>query len=255
MKILALGNSFSHDATQWLAETAAAQGVELTVGNLVIGGCSLQTHDRNIREDLAAYAYMKTGCEIRTCSVREALLEEAWDAVTFQQASHFSGMYDTYQPYLNRISEYVRSVRPGARQWIHETWAYEKDSDHPGFADYDRDQGNMYARLKAAYEKAAGDIGAAIIPCGDAFQRARAMPEFDYGNGGMTLNRDGFHASWTYGRYMLSCVWLESLARQSCLENGFVPRWDNEAEPEPGKLALVRKAAHLAVAERKEMYA
>lgn len=250
MKILALGNSFSQDATQWLHDIGAAQGVELLVGNLFIGGCSLETHDRNIREDRAEYLYEKTGCQPRYISVREALLDEEWDAVTFQQASHFSGLYETYQPYLNRISEYVHQVRPGAKQWIHETWAYETDSTHPGFAAYDRDQQKMFAMLKASYEKAAADIGAQIIPCGDAFQIARSMPDFDYGHGGMSLNRDGFHAGWTYGRYMLGCVWLERLTGTSCLGNGFVPRWENEGEAEKEKLMRLQQAAHRAVEER-----
>lgn len=251
MKILALGNSFSQDATRWLHDIAAAQGVDMLVGNLVIGGCPLELHDKNIREDNQTYIYEKTGCELRYISIREALLEEEWDAVTFQQASHFSGLYETYQPYLKRISEYVRGIRPNARQWIHETWAYEIDSDHPGFASYGRDQKKMYEMLRASYEKAALDIGAPILPCGTAFQIARSMPEFDYANGGMSLNRDGFHASWTYGRYMLGCVWLEMLTGESCLGNGFVPAWEQEDTPDKEKLARLQEAAHRAVMKRK----
>ena len=35
--------------------------------------------------------------------VSEALSEEDWDYVSVQSASHFSGVYYTYQPYLNEL--------------------------------------------------------------------------------------------------------------------------------------------------------
>ena len=47
MKILAVGNSFSRNATTYLHQTAAAQGISLTAVNLYIGGCSLETHRRH----------------------------------------------------------------------------------------------------------------------------------------------------------------------------------------------------------------
>ena len=46
MNVLAIGNSFSEDATRYLHQIAKAQGTPLTVVNLVIGGCSLERHYR-----------------------------------------------------------------------------------------------------------------------------------------------------------------------------------------------------------------
>ena len=40
MKLLAVGNSFSQDACTFLHQTAQAQGLDLEVTNLYIGGCS-----------------------------------------------------------------------------------------------------------------------------------------------------------------------------------------------------------------------
>ena len=39
MKLLAVGNSFSQDACTFLHQTAQAQGLDLEVTNLYIGGC------------------------------------------------------------------------------------------------------------------------------------------------------------------------------------------------------------------------
>jgi hypothetical protein len=42
MKILAIGNSFSDDATGWLHQIAKAGGVDLKAVSLCIGGCPLE---------------------------------------------------------------------------------------------------------------------------------------------------------------------------------------------------------------------
>ena len=44
MNILAIGNSFSQDATTYLHQVAKADGEDITVINLYIGGCSLYKH-------------------------------------------------------------------------------------------------------------------------------------------------------------------------------------------------------------------
>lgn len=45
-------------------------------------------------------------------SLKEALLNREWDVVIIQQVSHQSSYYETYQPYLNKLSEYVRFCVP-----------------------------------------------------------------------------------------------------------------------------------------------
>lgn len=254
IRILAIGNSFSDDARTFVHEIAAASGIDIVIGNLYIGGCSLERHWANAEQDAPEYDYSKTGCENRPASIREALQEEKWDFVTLQQASHFSGKYETYQPYLNNLSAYVKRYAPQAEQLIHQTWAYETDSNHSAFPDYRRDQNYMYECLKAAYDKAAADIGGArIIPCGDAFQIARKHPLFDYVNGGQSLNRDGFHASWDKGRCLLGYVWVETVTGQSMVGNSFVPRVAEHPELTctAEELLALQQAAHQAVENRR----
>ena len=48
MNILAIGNSFSQDATRYLQKIARADGEKISVINLVIGGCSLERHYLNM---------------------------------------------------------------------------------------------------------------------------------------------------------------------------------------------------------------
>lgn len=249
MKVLAIGNSFSVDAFTWLNLAAQNQGCDIVTGVLYIGGCPLEKHAANIIEGGADYEFYKTGRDMVMSSIEDALRSDDWDAVTTHQVSQLSGIYDTYQPYLHKIHDFVSRICPKAEFIIEQTWAYEKDSSHPGFANYDRDQAKMHAALSNAYAKAAEAEGVRLVPSGNAFQIAREMPIFDYGNGGISLNRDGFHAGYTGGRYMLSLVWLEMLTGLNCLENTFVPVIPDKPEltPNEEQLKALRTAAHAAV--------
>lgn len=256
IKVLAIGNSFSQDAETYIHQIAAASGIDLMMANLYIGGCPLERHHQNIDEDAAAYAYTKTGAEMREASIREALEEEKWDYVTMQQVSGLSGKYETYQPHLAILSEYVKKYAPQAEQLIHETWAYEIDSEHSQFGNYDSDQFKMYMALRNAYDQAALSLGGArVIPCGDAMQIARSHPLFDYAKGGKSLNRDGFHASYTHGRYLLGLVWVETLTGADLTDNSYFPdRTPAEREvitPTAEEIAALKACAHKAVEARK----
>lgn len=215
MKLLSIGNSFSVDAHRWLHTLATANGIDLQTGNLYIGGCSLETHWHNIETGAADYTYYINGGE-EGCpmSVAEALALDTWDVITFQQASHFSGDFATYEPYLTNIAQMVRAAQPQATFYFHQTWAYEVDSTHEGFATYGNDQVQMYRRIVEASATAAQHIGAEVLPVGEVIQTLRKeLPAFDYGNGGVSLNRDGFHLSFDYGRFAAAATWLYALFR------------------------------------------
>ena len=106
--ILAIGNSFSEDATRYLHQMAEAVGIETKVVNLFIGGCPLERHWQNIETKEAAYQYQLNGkATERMISIDEALREEEWDYIVTQQASHDSGWMDTYEPFLGLILEHI----------------------------------------------------------------------------------------------------------------------------------------------------
>lgn len=60
VKILAIGNSFSVDATQYLYEIVLQCGVKnLIIGNLEQGGATLAIHRQNAEGNLGNYTYNK----------------------------------------------------------------------------------------------------------------------------------------------------------------------------------------------------
>ncbi len=46
-------------------------------------------------------------------SLKEALLNRDWDVITVQQVRSQSPDYDTYQPYLDKLVEYIRLCAQG----------------------------------------------------------------------------------------------------------------------------------------------
>jgi hypothetical protein len=226
IKILAIGNSFSQDATAYLHDLAEQGGIPTKVVNLFIGGCSLERHWQNASGDLPEYEYElngMSGSSGKKVSIKEALLEETWDFITLQQASGYSGVIDSYYPYIKDLHEYVRNYAPESRQLIHETWAYEIDSSHPHFELYGHSQVKMYEALKKAYQEAASDLGLELIPSGDLIQALRGTEPFNYAKGGPSLCRDGFHLNLTYGRYAAAALWYAVILKGGIDRSNFLP--------------------------------
>ena len=205
MKVLAIGNSFSQDATRYLHGIAATMPVKMKVVNLYIGGCSLRTHYLNMLEDRKNYMMEFNGVATGVMvSIKDALISDDWDVITLQQVSGNSVNYDTFQPYLNALAEYVRKYSPRSKLYIHQTWAYEEGSQRlcveKGYAK----EADMLADAVASYDKAAEAIGAdGIIPSGLVmYALHQRIP---------AVHRDTFHASWGAGRFALALNWYRCL--------------------------------------------
>ncbi len=213
MQLLSIGNSFSQDAHKWLHKLAKTQGVSLETVNLYIGGCSLEMHYSNLKNNLSSYDFEPNGNDSEgKISITEALKLKPWDIITVQQRSGFSGIYESYEPYLSELVSVIKKVCPEANLYFHQTWAYETDSKHGDFAKYNNDQDHMYRCIEKASKTAARSIDATRIPAGRVIQTLReTLPEFDYKNGGWSLCRDGFHLSLDYGQFAVAATWLRTI--------------------------------------------
>ena len=244
VRILAIGNSFSQDAVeQYLHELAEAEGISTIIGNMFIGGCSLERHVKNARDNAPAYAYRKIGTDGKKrekgkMSLEAVLADEAWDYVSLQQASPFSGMYETYEASLPELIEYVKARLPKkTKLMLHQTWAYASTSKHSGFKNYNCNQLTMYQAIADAVKKAvkANKIKI-VIPSGTAIQNARTSFIGDH------LNRDGYHLDVKIGRYTAACTWFERIFKHNVVGNPYTPEGLDEA-----RKAVAQKAAHAAV--------
>jgi len=207
LKILSIGNSFSEDALSYLWDIAKHNNIHLTLGNLYIGGCDLETHANNAMNKQKDYIYYKntSGSFVSSnTNLDEGLFDESWDIITLQQASHKSGIESSYEPYLTNLISYVKTYQPQAKLYWHMTWAYQQDSDHPNFIDYHKDQAFMYQAIVNTLSNQVmkhQDIEK-IIYTGKVIQTFRNTYLGD------TLTRDGFHLSLDIGRYIASISWF-----------------------------------------------
>lgn len=249
VKILAIGNSFSEDATHYLYQMATSMDVKLKVVNLCIGGCSLERHYRNLDLGEKTYSYQINGCKTdRLVSINEMLESEKWDYIVTQQASHDSGWICSYEPFLGKMIEIFRQKAPEVILCLQETWAYEIESSHGCFMRYGRDQQTMYQSLHHCYCTMAEKYNLKLIPSGTVIQQVRKLPEFDFGNGGISLCRDGFHMSFDYGRYLVACVWLRTLFGVDAEKIPYFPDSLNlTAEPEQVLLDVIKRAVNCAI--------
>ena len=208
VKILGIGNSFSVDCMEYVYKILKNLGVEdIKLGNLYIGGCPLSLHCENARGDLPAYEYWKNTDDewqvVPDFKMRDAIIEQEWDFIFTQQQSGRSGLAETYDD-VDELMTYVQSLAKGNPVYGWQmTWAYANDFVNPTFAEcYNSNQNQMYtAILNAVQTKILPrKIFSKLIPSGTAIQNARTVL-------GDVLNRDGFHLSYDFGRFIAGlCV-------------------------------------------------
>lgn len=218
LRILAIGNSFSDDGMMYLPDLLEDAGIKnVILGRLYIGGCSLERHCKEYRENLHDYTYYKSEenkwkTVKKGASILDGLKDEKWDIVTMQQSSPVSGLEASYTPWLHELIGIVRSEcpNPDAETVWHQTWAYAINSTHSGFAFYGNSQSDMFNAICVCVRKLMKEENIKrVIPTGTAVQNLRRTRLND--ESGFT--RDGFHLSKSYGRYLAACVWFEALIK------------------------------------------
>ena len=235
VRILAVGNSFSEDAIdQYFHELCEAAGKRVIIGNLYIGGCSLERHLLNARTDSAAYRFRRIGHDGVTITANPVTLSSAlqsddWNYVSFQQASPLSGKYGSYAD-LKPLIAYADNVTQGRPTYMwQQTWAYSPTSTHGAFPTYNSDQKVMYDSIMSATRRVMTDYPSlkVLIPTGTAVQTARIA------SGNYDLTRDG--------RYIAACTWFEAIFGESVIGNPYHPAGMTDEQAR-----MAQEAAHSA---------
>lgn len=239
IKILAIGNSFSEDAIEnYLFELAAAENIKMVIGNLVIGGASLEQHWQNANENSPLYNYRKIfengdRTDTPNTTLEYGIRDENWDYISFQQVSGKSGKYVTFIIPLTALLEYVRNNTScnETKYVLHQTWAYDKESNHPDFTNYNNDQEIMYKSIVETYSKVGEKFNInLIVPSGTAIQNGRNTIIGD------NFTRDGYHLNFVIGRYTAACTWFESITGINVVGNSFKPSELSRSEAEIAQL-------------------
>ncbi len=243
VKLLIIGNSFSICLKAYLPSVVeSVPGCHLKLGDLTIGGCTLERHWNNItREEVdPSFKYFKK------YTYKEIMCSEKWDYVSIQQASGFSWQPDSYYPFIQDLYQYVKKNVPTAEILLQQTWSYRPDE--PRLKQWGFDQKVMYEKLEAAYNKAARDLNIRVIPMGFAVQMARSnqpggynaynptdyiypkLPDvnrfftgtFKWTPDKKTITGDAYHLN-DRGKYLQACVWFAFLYQRKTSEIKFKP--------------------------------
>ena len=214
LKILSIGNSFAQDVMTYAYGISEELGYDdIKVAYLYYGAGTLNQHLTYAKEDSKSYTlYVNTNGtweETSEYKFSTAVKSDDWDYITFQQASGSSGIANAYDD-LNELIDIVKTMSPNSKLAWHMTWAYQGDSTHWEYPNYNNDQMTMYnAILDAVQQKIETNEKIDIIlPVGTAIQNARTSYLGD------TLTRDGYHLSST-GRFIAGVSYISALTGKS----------------------------------------
>ena len=233
IKILAIGNSYSVDATRYLYGILEQAGIEeIRIVNMYIAGCPIDTHWENIQGDLSAYTLYESSKTSKTMvsdktgskSIRYAMELDDWDIVTLQQRSNYAGLPSTYTN-LQNVIDYVKENEPGADIYCHMTWAYSP-SRCESYPEFDRTQMGMYNAIIDTVNSVIlnnPDI-VGIIPTGTAIQNLRTSFLGD------DLTRDNTHLSNGTGRYTAAMIWAKALTGCDLTDITGTPSYSSDNE-------------------------
>lgn len=248
LKVLAIGNSFSVDAMEYLYKIADDQGIEnIVLGIMYIPGASLSKHVDSISNNLFDYVYYKNTGDAWVYANSHArlidgLADENWDVITIQQVSGLSGIESSYNTDIDYILEYVNENKTNdyAKIMWHMTWAYQTGSTHPDFTRYSSNQLTMYNAIISAIQAKIlirEDIED-VIPSGTAIQNLRTSFIGD------TLTRDGYHLSYDLGRYTAGLTWFMKITNFSIDEIEYKPEAITDLELRAIKEAVINAVFH-----------
>lgn len=230
MKLLMIANSFGVNLQQYAHDIAKVNNFDLDIYVLYIGGCSLETHAQNIKNNEATYELFSNGKTTnKFISIKDALLLNQWDYVSLQQASHFSGIEKTYYPYFEIIYNFVKELSPTSEIVFHQTWAYSSTNLHR-FNEVKKQLDNfnftspeeMKKSIDFCYKKICTKFDIKIIILsGDIIQKAEK-------NGLDVYDEYGFHLN-NVGCYLIGLNLIRKLMNFN-IKNIYVPNELNEKD-------------------------
>lgn len=233
LKILFVGNSFSVDTAEHLANVAFSFGVkELHFGVLYIGGCSTRKHYHHITKNIKEYEYYENRGEgwSQTLGVSsvDAIKSDDWDIIALQHGTADGSKYtelEYYEKFPLLVSE-IKAIAPTkAKIVFNMSWVGEPSNCHPEIVSFNGDTARMYeiiTEITETFILPTKDLDL-VAPTGTAIQNARTSRI-------ESLNRDGYHLSLGTGRYIASLAFFKAITGV-CINNAeWVPEGVGEYE-------------------------
>ena len=187
--VLMIGNSFSVDAARYTHELSLGSEVEIELGVLYVGGCSLEQHIGFIKKGSSPYEWFVNG--------------------------------ESTGRYINELIEYVRRYQKESVLVLHKTWPYQTGFENTNFEHYNYDRKTMYKCICDTYNYVSKDLVInIIIRSGDSIEAAIEK----YGE---HFHKDGFHLN-DVGRYIAALTFVHTFNNNQMIKNLYVPEFLDE---------------------------
>ena len=287
IKVLAIGNSYSNNTTEYVSRIAESMGLDITAASLYFPGCALWRHVHfyeNYR-DLGHDGYYESAYDQHYedlyvngaavggyASIQEAIAYTDWDYITIQQMPDWCDDIDSYwteeNPYITKLYGYVldeleKNNNNKCEILIHQGWSFSHAmSIDNAYEYYPRDYENtrdFFAAIESTVNQAAEivktqcglDAAPDLVLSGKAVQLAK--DEFGFGDtygASDSLYADNVSHLSSLGKYLAACVWIETFAAKANLSVTDVRTTDYFPIGQgitADKAAALRSCAHEAV--------
>ena len=255
IKILAIGNSYSCNTTEFVSRIAGSLDLDVTAACLYYQGCMLDRHinhyetyeklghsayyaDSNKNKYEAFYVNGVSSMDNR--SIQEAVAYTDWDYITLQQTPNSCDKIEKYwtpqNPDLTQLYEYVQAElkKNGNKKCeilMNQGWSFshlESTNNHYIYypVDYDNTR-DFFKAIESTVERAAEIVMEQeglkapldIVESGKAVQLAKD----EFGFSDTYGDADSIYADYIshmsiLGKYLTGCVWLETFAAKSGVE-------------------------------------
>jgi len=250
VNVLLLGNSLSTTIPEELYKIAENDGYELTVTDLYHAGAYGWQHKDWIERNAEEYEYRVYNDmgfwlhgDIKTVSGAADYMD--WDHVSYQDfiTASYGKTYDQavekYGPYVEWVVDYLKKEIPNAKFYFYEHWSWQVGhSTVPDTAT----QTKLFEVIRDSSHYFSEQCGTTLIPCGEAWQLARADSRI-----GDTLCKpeDNLHDNGpTGGQYLNGCVFYEVMFQKTCVGD----TWRASNGPSEEIHQAMQQYAHQAVA-------
>ena len=217
LRVLLIGSSWGMDTISRFSEVVRAGGIRNVVGDLYHSGVTFKQHAEFAEKSSREYTYTKwVDGKLLTASKEQTALagltDEKWDVVILMQGACESGLWQTYQPYMEQFVRWVAKNATNEKVVfaLNSTWA--KASWSNVWKTYPTQQ-DMIDRSRQSAKNALKATGIdLILPTGTAIDNAR--------HSGLAktaqtrdLARDDVHLDLGIGRYITACTLFEAIVK------------------------------------------
>lgn len=191
MKVLAIGNSWTHDAFAYVPAVMSSLGVQdsFAIAMVTASGTHLQHHVEQFNDKSYEYCLCRfpdgPWQEEYDVSPSEALSRYDWDIVVLQQQSVAAGEWATYQPWLDRLVDSLHRYAPQCEI----VWLMT-----PSRADQLESSDVLWSRICNNADLVMENTCIShVIPEGTAIQNARHSVLCDVADGNELFSGDNLH--------------------------------------------------------------